>query len=681
MRISSIQLKNFKSYRNQIFEFPPNNGNKNLIIIGGMNGYGKTTILEALYLGLYGKEGLIYLARAGFTLDRTEKNYSNYLTHAFNGNADPNSPMSIAIELLDENNQGFKIKRSWYFDQEKIWDGTDSDVTIYQIENGIQSIPIETDKWDEILNQYFIPANLAPFFFFDGEEVKSIASENKVQQVKFAIENFLGVVILRELQTRLKNFQYQRAKEISHVDVQQLEKLEERKNDLIDLIQRTSEEYENLMVDKNNIEKEWEDIQEKMLQLRTSDGSIATVSEISNNIYELKHSINTAKNELNKIVCHKLAINLIPAKYMYAFLEQIHKEITTRNWKRQCKSLEPKKEQFITKFKSIDNYEPKLTTSQKEQLTEAISIAWESLYFPPPANCTETCFHDYFTDEQITSIEDLYKKTHIAKKEIYDKLLFIKDANKRLQIWEKEMAKLEGYDKSGKLVNLLKTQFKEIDSSRDEIIRKITTTEHLINGYKKELNEVTATYEREHIRALENEPTNNLINKAKNICNFIDRLIDKLRVVKLEQLQKEMSDVFRKLSHKKHIEKIRLDDSGNAHFFNKEGQELDFEKSAGESQIFATTLLAALANVSSTTSPLVVDTPLGRLDSKHRDNILKYWIHNPNRQVILLSHDKEITTEKFEQLKGNILKSYLLEHIDMGEGVGFTSAREGYFGA
>lgn len=65
MWISSIELTNFKSYAYQNFEFPEPSGNKNIVLIGGMNGYGKTTILEALYLGLYGKDSIAHLGRAG----------------------------------------------------------------------------------------------------------------------------------------------------------------------------------------------------------------------------------------------------------------------------------------------------------------------------------------------------------------------------------------------------------------------------------------------------------------------------------------------------------------------------------------------------------------------------------------------------------------------------------------
>lgn len=69
MWISRLELLCFKSYQNQTFEFPEPSAGKNIVLIGGMNGFGKTSILEALYLCLYGKEAIIHLARAGLKTD------------------------------------------------------------------------------------------------------------------------------------------------------------------------------------------------------------------------------------------------------------------------------------------------------------------------------------------------------------------------------------------------------------------------------------------------------------------------------------------------------------------------------------------------------------------------------------------------------------------------------------
>lgn len=121
---------------------------------------------------------------------------------------------------------------------------------------------------------------------------------------------------------------------------------------------------------------------------------------------------------------------------------------------------------------------------------------------------------------------------------------------------------------------------------------------------------------------------------------------------------------------------IEISDDGTTKILGKTGNEITFDRSAGENQIFATALIAGLAKVSGVKAPMVVDTPLGRLDSKHRENILRFWTADKSRQVILLSQDEEIDFHFYKLIAGSVCKTYLLEHVDVGDGIGRTSAKE-----
>jgi DNA sulfur modification protein DndD len=142
-----------------------------------------------------------------------------------------------------------------------------------------------------------------------------------------------------------------------------------------------------------------------------------------------------------------------------------------------------------------------------------------------------------------------------------------------------------------------------------------------------------------------------------------------------------MTRVYKQLAHKTQVSKIIISDDGSTKILSRNSQEITFDRSAGENQIFATALIAGLAEVSGVSAPLVVDTPLGRLDSLHRDNIFNFWTGTPNRQVILLSQDKEVDAATYQQIKDKVSCAYLLEHTDVGDGIGRTIAKpEKYFG-
>ena len=71
-----------------------------------------------------------------------------------------------------------------------------------------------------------------------------------------------------------------------------------------------------------------------------------------------------------------------------------------------------------------------------------------------------------------------------------------------------------------------------------------------------------------------------------------------------------MTDVYHSLAHKDQVARIDIDETGQTKVLSKEGDEIFFDRSAGENQLFATALIAGLAKVSGMDAPLVVDTPL-----------------------------------------------------------------------
>ena len=122
MWISKLELVCFKSYQHQTFEFPmPENG-QNIVLIGGMNGFGKTSILEALYLGLYGRDAIIHLARAGLKTD-DKTGYPTFLERAFNGEAkrDHGDTMMVRVVINKTKTKATNICRKWFFKSNGDW--------------------------------------------------------------------------------------------------------------------------------------------------------------------------------------------------------------------------------------------------------------------------------------------------------------------------------------------------------------------------------------------------------------------------------------------------------------------------------------------------------------------------------------------------------------------------------
>ena len=132
-------------------------------------------------------------------------------------------------------------------------------------------------------------------------------------------------------------------------------------------------------------------------------------------------------------------------------------------------------------------------------------------------------------------------------------------------------------------------------------------------------------------------------------ANRSRRLLKDFRRVKAEQtiaeLEYEFETAFQELARKDdllanaHIDPL----SFTVTLLNREGRELrKTQLSAGEKQIYAIAMLDALARTSGRRLPVVIDTPLGRLDSQHRSNLVTSYFPRASHQVILLSTDVEV---------------------------------------
>lgn len=219
MWIEKIELTNFKAYQYQKFTFPKPIRGRNLILIGGMNGFGKTTLLEALYLCLYGEDATHHLARAGL---QSNNSYAKFLQSALHGKAlaSKRDQMRISVCLMVNDDYGFEITRTWFFDPRG--ELQDQEIRLDEIRDGISKPLDSNDGLADVLEEHVVPVNLAPFFFFDGEEVKKLADQDRTSWINQGMESLMGVVLVKKLCDRLLDYQGNRRRNGHNVDKSKL---------------------------------------------------------------------------------------------------------------------------------------------------------------------------------------------------------------------------------------------------------------------------------------------------------------------------------------------------------------------------------------------------------------------------------------------------------------------------
>jgi DNA sulfur modification protein DndD len=127
-----------------------------------------------------------------------------------------------------------------------------------------------------------------------------------------------------------------------------------------------------------------------------------------------------------------------------------------------------------------------------------------------------------------------------------------------------------------------------------------------------------------------------------------------------------------------YLREVRITDDGSVVLSAPDGRDLrQWDLSAGEKQIFTQALFSSIAEVSERSFPLVIDTPLGRLDENHRLNVLKH-VSSRNGQVILISTDTEVVGAFLAAIKNKVGKLYIIRTKVEG-GVARSWVEEGYF--
>lgn len=675
MWISRISLRNFKSYRNQTFEFPQPGEGRNLVLIGGVNGYGKTTLLEAVYVGLYGEEAVSQKAldRAGLKA----RGYGHFLEHAFYKHALSNGEdrMEVIIEITRPERGQLRITRRWFFNS----NGRYGDQRLIIQEQGKRESAWKIKPEDELptlLTVYAIPPWLAPFFFFDGEKIAVLADEDRTGWILSGLENLSGVVLVKELREKLADYSTKKMREQGGVDEQRVEQLgeqlaraNERNEQASVLLHEFKEELRQGADERDRLTRQLSDL---------AQGSDArTLAEVAEAIARAEQQQDQLRTALRQMLATSLPLQLVRRPLHQALAEALMQEDKLTSWERFRAEQEPRWQKFHDSFFSSEwivglCMMPGARPSLEKTLTEA----WESLFFPKPEGCAESHWHAYLQSNERNKLEAMRQRIRVSSGELRERAQQLEDASETKWRLQQERIRLEGADGNDRSaeVERIRTELDRINRRRDELNREILLLENELKSLHADLPQLTATYERERKKLAESHPERIAAQRAEGIIAMIDDMLPKLYQLKLADLSAAATRIFRRLHHKDQVARIVIQDDGKAMLYSREGTEITLPKSSGESQLFVLSLVGALAEVTGYKVPLIVDTPLARLSDQHCKNLLDYWAEYDERQVILLAQDKEIGAMEHARLSRHVGKTYLLQHRQMGHGVGSSEA-------
>lgn len=643
MIITKLTFHNFGVYAgNNVFEFE---SSKPVVLIGGMNGRGKTTFLEGVLLALYGANSFAY----------SESKYSSYGQYlkAFVNTADGSLETYVELEfkLENETDERYLIRRSWP------GNGQRTRETI-QVKKDGQDNTFLTDNWVMFIEN-ILPSGLSSFFFFDGEKIAELAVENTNAQMKESIKTLLGISVLDLLDndiSRIVNRVGKRSNDQVHT--KELKILRERKNQtevalqiIDDRIAETSAQIEEA---RKKLEKAKVDY--------TSKGGDIVVQR--QDLFTERTAL-VAKVEQGKETLIGVAASELPLLLVKDLLEDISVQAAKEH---ETKLLDYTVDKIHSMFEtysdggdsnSVRDFISYVENKAAEESTEIVfDISDQSFYQ------LTSLLGNGLMNAQGNMLQNMATcQKGIAKIDEIDSYLSV-------DIDEKVLSKIY------KKIKTLEQEIIEHEASL-EIAQKQRT------GLNGDVMRATSEYNRfveNMLSNLESDDDNGRILKyAHHATQALAEYKIRLQKKKIGTLAETMTKCYKQLANKKNlISRIDMDAvTLDFVYLNADNQIVPKESlSAGEKQLMVISLLWALAICSKKKLPVIIDTPLSRMDSVHRVALIKTYFPNASDQTIILSTDSEIDKHYYEIMKDTVGDEFTLVYDDE---LKCSKIKKGYF--
>jgi DNA sulfur modification protein DndD len=685
MWIERIRIRDWKCFIDATVDLPPPTSSKPVVLIGAQNGAGKTSLLEAVLFCLYGPLAIELVAEREAGMQRGSEGFRRFVGRAVNDTARSQGRTRASVEVVfADDDERISIERRFhiqsngnYRDQEVfIKRGRAADPAD---EMDLVHVPPLLDRDDFLrgfVAQHVLPHNLAPFFFFDGEQVQRLAAKDRSDVTKRGLEQLFGVMILRTLQRDLRELaKARRSKGRVGTNPAKLAQVEADISKAEAALASLAEERQTLEDAVPSLTRKVDALQSEFTVLVS--GNVSNIDEINRELVRAEEERKAALRELNEQVLGRDLGLALAASVGVNLDDQLERETKRDSFEAARVNMMGKLAKLLNEFETLSEPEiaPPLTSTQLSAVRRRIQKAYEGMFVPPPDDIAREVRHAYLgTDNREVVRQRIRAVRGLSLARIRDVLGRMEGATARARDFrERQQALAEG-TRAAELAKELSEAQAALTQASDRLHQVknnvAAETSNLGNLRQEQARLTTAAGKGEH--------ENNVAARCDGIANMLDGFIEELRKKKTEQLSTMMTHVYRQLARKEDVVKrIEIDGDGPVRLVGTSGRNLaDRDLSAGENEIFALSLLYAASKLSSSDTPVIIDTPVARLDRNHRVNIAKNYLPNAAGQVILLSTDTELVGDYLAPLRGRVGAAFL---IDFNSALEISTVRPGYF--
>ncbi|MCW0823096.1 AAA family ATPase [Clostridioides difficile] len=716
MKINKLVLKNFRSYEEETTFNLNTTSDKNIILIGGKNGAGKSTIFEAIKLCIYGPMAYKYQGFNASYISQVKSNINN--NSLINSKID--TLVSVDIEISEGTEENiYTLIRQWTFKDEKLNE-------TFLVYKNFSTTPLNADELNYFEN--YITSIISPkifdFFFFDGEHLYDFFvgknSNIHLKESLLSLCNFDTFDILKKVLISTNRSNKNVSDEInivkdSYLNLEmEINTLNSQEEIFSYELQKISNEIEKLQQEQLEVKKEFrkkggilaeerETLNSRIAELEGKRFIInQNIKEFCNDILPfliVKKQISNLEKQLkteNDILLYsclkdKLNIeyikNLLSDKIMPSALDEIALTVS------EALTEDIKPDSYEENFKSIHN----LSDDESRKLLSLINTI---LNFDNNSIINSFEEHRSISNELAdirhklnTSLKDESLNTYINDMSNLSSKIDSLLGSKNLLVTSLDKLKLEiaetksRRDKSkAKYIYLLQhNNIVDISTNLILMLDEIVTT---LTETKIKLIQDNFMYIFKKIIQKDNFISHIDINVNFDISLYINKIYNSLELenlaknIGIEGMEKKLGklffdDLFNLYSVEDKYELFNVIRNNTQSTFLNLRTKVDIDEfSSGEKQIYVLCLYWALLKSSGIEIPFIIDTPYARIDDTHRNSITSEYFSTISHQIIILSTNTEIDEKLYKIIKPKLSREYLLEYDSKNKK---TIQNKGYF--
>ncbi|MDS0284045.1 AAA family ATPase [Haloarcula onubensis] len=651
MELEKLTLHNFRQFYGEQELVFSGDTEKNVTVIHGSNGSGKTTVLNSFLWLFYGDVKLPKpdqiaseraMAEAGlqgtvevevqleFSHDGTEYTAKRSKTVRRNGENDfagTEVTSDLHLEFLDETGNR-KVRGN--------------------AEDSLRQI---------------MPERLREIFFFDGETIDELSEIGGQEKIQTAIQNIMGLTILERAKRHLESVRKGFEEEVSRHGSEELSELYQKRTDLEDRIDALSDDLSDAKDSKEKTKSELTDVKQRLNELEDSQELQQERERLEGDVEGLKEEIEQINDQLSNTISNKGYVPFAgsavekTAKMLQQKREQgeIPSEIKTQFVDdllemEECicgRELVPETEPY----RNVSKWRESAGSSELEEA--AMNIAGQ---------LTEIGEDE---EEIYETLKDLLKQRSDVGDEIQRKEERISEIS----------GKLEGIDTEN--INQLERRRKDLESKLTEYDQQIGSVQGKIESVESDLEEVKQEINEAEEQNKKADLARRRAQMAEYLQNRIEELFEKYQDEVRKSVNERVNDIFRDIIVKDYYAEI--DDDYSLRILKDIGsnETIPVAKSTGERQIASLSFIASLVSLareryhsdeesiyfSGGIYPMIMDSPFGYLDPEYQKRVSSV-LPEMAEQVVVLVTQSQWTQEVAGEMDAIAGERYRLEYHD-----------------